>query len=79
MRNLLISIATAGLLVAVAGGSASPGRWGYVDPDSTPGWKDQNLYGYQDGYVALNYTNNDDSKAITICTPQPRLAEPGPM
>jgi outer membrane protein OmpA-like peptidoglycan-associated protein len=79
MRNLMISIATAGLLVAVAGCSASPPRWGYVGPDSAPGWKGQNFYSYQDGYVAMNYTNSDDSKPITICTPQPRLVEPGPM
>lgn len=77
MRNLMISIATAGLLVAVAGCSASPPRWGYVGPDSAPGWKGQNFYSYQDGYVALNYTNSDDFKPITICTPQPWLVEPG--
>jgi outer membrane protein OmpA-like peptidoglycan-associated protein len=79
MRNLMISIATAGLLVAVTGCSASPPRWGYVGPDSTPGWKGQNFYAYQDGYVAMNYTNNDDFKVITICTPQPQLVEPGRM
>ena len=79
MRNLMVSIATAGLLVAVAGCSASPPRWGYVGPDSTPGWKGQNFYSYRDGYVAMNYTNSDDSKPITICTPQPRLVEPGRM
>lgn len=79
MRNLMISIATAGLLVAVAGCSASPPRWGYVGPDSAPGWNGQNFYGYQDGDVALNYTNNDDYKVITICTPQPRLVVPGRM
>ena len=79
MRNVMISIATAGLLVAAAGCSASPPRWGYVGPDSTPGWKGQNFYAYQDGYVAMNYTNNDDFKVITICTPQPRLVEPGRM
>jgi outer membrane protein OmpA-like peptidoglycan-associated protein len=79
MRNLIISVAAAGLLVAVAGCSTSTPRWGYVGPDSAPGWKGQNFYGYQDGYVALNYTNNDDFKPIAICTPQPRLVEPGPM
>lgn len=79
MRNLMISIATAGLLVAVTGCSAAPPRWGYVGPDSAPEWKGQNFYGYQDGYVALDYTNNDDYKVITICTSQPRLVEPGPM
>lgn len=79
MRSLMISIAAAGLLVAVAGCSASPPRWGDVGPDSTPGWKGQNFYSYQDGYVALNDTNNDDYKPITICTPQPRLVEPGRM
>ena len=79
MRNVMISIATAGLLVAVTGCSASPPRWGYVGPDSAPGWKGQNFYAHQDGYVAMNYTNSDDFKPITICTPQPRLVEPGPM
>jgi len=79
MRNLMISVATAGLIVAVAGCSASPPRWGYTGPDSVPGWKGQNLYSYQDGYVALNYTNSDDLKPIVICTPQPRLVEPGRM
>ena len=80
MRNLIISVATAGLLAAVAGCSTSTSapRWGYVGPDSDPGWKGQNFYGYPDGYVALNYTNNDDYKVIPICTPQPRLVEPGP-
>jgi outer membrane protein OmpA-like peptidoglycan-associated protein len=79
MRNLMISIATAGFLVAVAGCSASPPRWGYVGPDSAPGWKGQNFYSYRDGYVAMNYTNSDDFKPITICTPQPQLVEPGRM
>jgi hypothetical protein len=58
MRNLMIGIAAAGLLVAVAGCSSAPPRY---------------------GYVALNYTNNDDFKQIKICTPQPRLVELGPM
>jgi outer membrane protein OmpA-like peptidoglycan-associated protein len=79
MRNLMSSVAAAGLLVAVAGCSTSTPRWGYVGPDSAPGWKGQNFYAYQDGYVAFNYTNNDDFKPIAICTPQPRLVEPGPM
>jgi len=51
---------------------------GYVGPDNTPGWKGQNFYAYQNGYVALNYTNDDEYKVITICTPQPKLVEPGP-
>ena len=73
MRTLIIGVATAGLLASVAGCSTSTGapRLGYVGPDNTPGWKGQNFYAYQDGYVALNYTNNDDYKVITICTPQP--------
>lgn len=79
MRNLMISVAAAGFLVAVAGCSASTPRWGYAGPDSVPGWKGQNFYSYQDGYVALNYTNSDDYKPIVICTPQPRLVEPGRM
>jgi len=80
MRNLIVSVATAGLLAAVAGcsTSASAPRWGYVGPDSDPGWRGQNFYDYRDGYVALNYTNNDDFKVIPVCTPQPRLVEPGP-
>lgn len=80
-RNLIISVATAGLLAAVAGCSTSTSapRWGYVGPDSDPDWRGQNFYSHRDGYVALNYTNNDDIKVIPICTPQPRLVEPGPM
>ena len=79
MRNLMISIAAAGLLVAVAGCSSAPPRQGYAGPDAFPDWRGQNFYAYQDGYVALNYTNNDDFKVITICTPQPKLVEPGRM
>jgi hypothetical protein len=79
MRNLMISIATAGLLVAVAGCSSAPPRYGYAGPDAFPDWRGQNFYSFQDGYVALNYTNNDDYKVITICTPQPKLVEPGRM
>ncbi len=79
MRNPMIGIAIAGLLVAVAGCSTSPPRWGYVGPDSDPGWKGQIFYSYRDGYVAMNQTYSDDYKPITICTPQPRLVEPGPM
>jgi len=80
MRNLMITVATAGLLVAVAGCSTtSPPQWGYVGPDSTPGWKGQNFYSHNNGYVALNYTNDDELKPITICTPQPKLVQPGPM
>ena len=80
MRTLIIGVATAGLLASVAGCSTSTGapRLGYVGPDNTPGWKGQNFYAYQDGYVALNYSNNDDYKVITICTPQPKLVEQGP-
>ena len=80
MRTLIIGVATAGLLASVAGCSTSTGApsMGYVGPDNTPGWKGQNFYAYQDGYVALNYSNNDDYKPITICTPQPKLVEPGP-
>jgi hypothetical protein len=80
MRTLIIGVATAGLLASVAGCSTSTGapRWGYVGPDNTPGWKGQNFYAYQNGYVALNYTNDDEYKVITICTPQPKLVEPGP-
>jgi outer membrane protein OmpA-like peptidoglycan-associated protein len=80
MRTLIISVATAGLLASVAGCSTSTGapRLGYVGPDNTPGWKGQNFYAYGNGYVALNYSNNDDYKPITICTPQPKLVEPGP-
>lgn len=79
MRSLMISVATAGLLASVAGCSSTESpRLGYVGPDNTPGWKGQNFYAYQDGYVALNYTKNDDYKVITICTPQPKLVEPGP-
>ena len=78
MRNLMISVATAGLLVAGCSTSSTP-RWGYVGPDSAPGWKGQNFYSHNDGYVAVNYTNNDDFKFIAICTPQPKLVEPGPM
>jgi outer membrane protein OmpA-like peptidoglycan-associated protein len=79
MRTLIISVATAGLLASVGGCSTSTKpRWGYVGPDNTPGWKGQNFYAYQDGYVALNYSNNDDYKVITICTPQPKLVETGP-
>ena len=79
-RNLIISVATVGLLAAVAGCSSSTSapRWGYVGPDSTPGWKGQNFYAYQDGYAALNYTNFDDYKVIPICTPQAQLVERGP-
>lgn len=79
MRNVMISIATAGLLVAVAGCSASPPRWGYAGPDAFPDWKGQNFYSSQDGYVAMKYTNLDDYKVITVCTPQPQLVEPGRM
>ena len=80
MRTLIIGVATAGLLASVAGCSTSTGApgLGYVGPDNTPGWKGQNFYAYQDGYVALNYSNNDDYKVITICTPQPKLVERGP-
>jgi outer membrane protein OmpA-like peptidoglycan-associated protein len=78
MRNLMISVATAGLLVAGCSTSSTP-RWGYVGPDSAPGWKGQNFYSHNDGYVAIDYTNNDDFKVIPICTPQPKLVEPGPM
>ena len=79
MRTLMIGVATAGLLASVAGCSSTESpRWGYVGPDNTPGWKGQNFYAHQDGYVAMNYTNNDDYKVITICTPQPKLVEPGP-
>ena len=55
IRNLMIGVTTAGLLVAVAGcsTSATP-RWGYVGPDSTPGWKGENFYSQNGGYVALN-------------------------
>jgi hypothetical protein len=62
MRTLIIGVATAGLLASVAGCSTSTGapRWGYVGPDNTPGWKGQNFYAYQNGYVALNYTNDDE-------------------
>jgi hypothetical protein len=57
IRNLMIGVTTAGLLVAVAGcsTSATP-RCGYVGPDSAPGWKGQNFYSQNGGYVALNYT-----------------------
>jgi outer membrane protein OmpA-like peptidoglycan-associated protein len=75
----MIGIATAGLLVAVAGCSSSPPRYGYAGPDAFPDWRGQNFYTYQDGYVAMNYTNNDDYKVIKICTPQPKLVEQGPM
>ncbi len=80
MRTLIIGVATAGLLASVAGCSTSTGApsMGYVGPDNTPGWKGQNFYAYQDGYVALNYSNNDDYKVIPICTPQPQLVETGP-
>ena len=77
MRNLMIGIATAGLLVAAAGCTTSPPRSGYAGPDAFPNWKGQNFYTYNDGYVAMKYTNDDDYKVITICTPQPRLVEPG--
>lgn len=79
MRKLMIGIATAGLLVAVAGCSSAPPRYGYAGPDAFPDWRGQNFYTYQDGYVAMNYTNNDDYKVIKICTPQPKLVEQGPM
>jgi len=79
MRKLMIGITTVGLLAAVAGCSTGPPRYGYVGPDAFPDWRGQNFYSYQDGYVAMNYTNNDDFKVITICTPQPRLVEPGLM
>ena len=78
MRNLMITVAAAGLLVAAAGCSTSVPRWGYVGPDSAPGWKGQNFYAYRDGYLAVNYTNDDDAKIIPICTPQPRLVQLGP-
>ena len=80
MRNLIISVATAGLLAAVAGCSTSTStpRWGYVGPDSDPNWRGQTFYAYMDGYTAANYTNLDDAKVIPVCTPQPRLVEPGP-
>lgn len=79
MRNLMIGIATAGVLVAVAGCSSAPPRLGYAGPDAFPDWRGQNFYSHKDGYVAMNYTNNDDYKVIKICTPQPRLVEPGQM
>jgi len=79
MRKLMIGIATAGLLVAVAGCSSAPPRYGYAGPDAFPDWRGQNFYTYQNGYVAMNYTNNDDFKVIKICTPQPKLVEQGPM
>ena len=79
MRSLMISVATAGLLASIAGCSSTESpRWGYVGPDNTPGWRGQNFYAYQDGYVALNYTNADEYRVITICTPQPKLVEQGP-
>jgi outer membrane protein OmpA-like peptidoglycan-associated protein len=80
MRNVIIGVATVGLLGAVAGCSTSTSapRWGYVGPDTAPGWKGQNFYAYRDGYLALNYSNNDDYKVIPICTPQPQLVETGP-
>jgi outer membrane protein OmpA-like peptidoglycan-associated protein len=77
MRNLIITVAAAGLLVAVAGCSTAPPRWGYVGPDSAPGWRGQTWYEYRDGYLASNYTNDDEYKVIPICTPQPQLVEPG--
>ena len=76
MRNLIINVAAAGLLVAVAGCSTTPPRWGYAGPDSAPGWRGQIFYEYQDGYLASNYTNDDEFKVIPICTPQPKLVEP---
>jgi outer membrane protein OmpA-like peptidoglycan-associated protein len=79
MRKLMIGIATAGLLVAVAGCSSAPPRYGYAGPDAFPDWRGQNFYTYQNGYVAMNYTNNDDFKVIKICTPQPKLVEDGRM
>jgi len=79
MRKLMIGIATAGLLVAVAGCSSAPPRYGYAGPDAFPDWRGQNFYTHQDGYVAMNYTNNDDFKVIKICTPQPKLVEDGRM
>lgn len=79
MRKLMIGIATAGLLVAVAGCSSAPPRYGYAGPDAFPDWRGQNFYSYQNGYFAMNYTNNDDFKVIKICTPQPKLVEQGPM
>jgi outer membrane protein OmpA-like peptidoglycan-associated protein len=79
MRNLISSVAAAGLLVAVAGCSTSSPRWGYVGPDSNPDWRGQNFYAYEDGYAAQNYTNLDDFKVIPVCTPQPQLVERGPM
>ena len=59
MRNLMIGIATAGLLFVVAGCSSSPPRYGYAGPDAFPDWRGQNFYSYQNGYYAMNYTNND--------------------
>jgi outer membrane protein OmpA-like peptidoglycan-associated protein len=79
MRKLMIGIAAAGILVAVAGCSSAPPRYGYAGPDAFPDWRGQNFYTYQDGYVAMNYTNNDDFKVIKICTPQPKLVEDGRM
>jgi outer membrane protein OmpA-like peptidoglycan-associated protein len=79
MRKLMIGIAAAGLIAAVAGCSSAPPRYGYTGPDAFPDWRGQNFYSYKDGYVALNYTNNDDFKVIKICTPQPKLVEPGRM
>ena len=76
MRNLIISVAAAGLLAGVAGCSTSTPRWGYAGPDSAPGWRGQIFYEYQDGYLASNYTNDDEYKVIPICTPQPQLVEP---
>jgi len=78
MRKLMIGIATAGLLIAVAGCSSAPPRYGYAGPDAFSDWRGENFYSYQNGYVAMKYTNNDDFKLITICTPQPKLVEPGP-
>lgn len=79
MRNVMTSIATAGLLFVVAGCSSSPPRYGYAGPDAFPDWRGQNFYSYQNGYYAMNYTNNDDFKVIKICTPQPKLVLPGRM
>ena len=38
MRNVMTSIATAGLLFVVAGCSSSPPRYGYADPDAFTDW-----------------------------------------
>ena len=79
MRHVMISVAAAGLLVAVAGCSASTPRWGYVGPDSSPDWRGHKFYAYSDGYVGGNQPNVDHTKIfIPPCTRQAWLVEPGP-